>query len=270
MLAAASPDGEVVHLALPPMPAIVVAAFMALRYIGRGAGLQELMVLAGAGRPACSEYQCSLLSGWGAVSLERRGEEDAVHTHTEPPIVVRSDSPPLPVHCLAHRSLALSQELPLNRGLPSDGSTRKAAAGCEGSEARFRRLLYCCPTRQARRREWRFRPDLASGAERRRPLRRGQIHAAAGGPLGVPWLFGAAGEPGGGRPTGSPGSRVKTPATALLIPPTWGSPCSPGHRRRRRSPDRGCYRGRRHGYARAGRGWPDRAGRRPPDRRRPW
>ncbi len=43
------PGGGVIHLALPPMPAIVVAAFTALRYFGRGAGLQELMVLACAG-----------------------------------------------------------------------------------------------------------------------------------------------------------------------------------------------------------------------------
>ena len=72
------------------------------------------------------------------------------------------------------------------------------------------------------------------------------------------------------RSTGSPGSRHETPARVVLSPPAWGSPCSPRHRRRRRSPVRGCYRGRPHGCARAGRGWPDRAGRRPPDRRRPW
>lgn len=88
----------------------------------------------------------------------------------------------------------------------------------------------------------------------------------------VPWAsmaVGCRGRARSVRSTGSPGSGEKTPATAVLSPPAWGSPCSPRHRRRRRSPDRGCCRGRPHGCARAGRGWPDRAGRRPPGRRRP-
>lgn len=42
-------EAAVTYLDMTPMLVIVVAAFMALRYIGRGAGLQELMVLAGVG-----------------------------------------------------------------------------------------------------------------------------------------------------------------------------------------------------------------------------
>lgn len=42
-------DAAVTLLDMTPMVVIAVAAFMALRHIGRGAGLQELMVLAGVG-----------------------------------------------------------------------------------------------------------------------------------------------------------------------------------------------------------------------------
>lgn len=63
MLAAAAQDREVTretmlayrheaavtYLDMTPLLLIAAAAFMALRYISRGAGLQELMVLAGVG-----------------------------------------------------------------------------------------------------------------------------------------------------------------------------------------------------------------------------
>jgi len=42
-------DAAITCLDMTPMLVIAVAAFMALRYIGRGAWLQELMVLAGVG-----------------------------------------------------------------------------------------------------------------------------------------------------------------------------------------------------------------------------
>jgi hypothetical protein len=42
-------EAAVTYLDMTPMLVIAVAAFMALRYISRGAGLQELMVLAGVG-----------------------------------------------------------------------------------------------------------------------------------------------------------------------------------------------------------------------------
>jgi len=97
MLAAAAQDREVTretmlayrheaavtYLDMTPLLLIAVAVFMALRYIGRGAGLQELMVLAGVGlqpvldrgilRQADGEGVMRALRGQGAPNLAQDG-----------------------------------------------------------------------------------------------------------------------------------------------------------------------------------------------------